>query len=305
MPRHLAALDADGGVSFYRLSLRWNGRYRLQPAALPMAQPHQPAPGIAVPCIAVIDRTLPYRRKLQQLPEAHKSRIAMLRTAPDEFPLAPADMFYALGTHGHDGYLYALPRQALDALQAHNLHPAIVLLADQGTDASGSLEAFESYLRHGESVNFLRSGFFLSSRRLLQSLLGALLALILLAGGGLMARPDFFSGILEWRVAPLREHGSALPKLYRVTEKMAYAQSEAARLHSLPEARLPGILARLFASVPPGHSLRAVELQNGVLKISGSGTEVREWLVAQGFPPDNITVENLGQQKIFRAERPL
>lgn len=307
MPRHLAVLDAGGGISTYRLRLRWNGRYQLQPPALPAAQPHQPVPSIVVPksCIVVIDRALPYRRKLQQLPEAEKSRLAMLRTAPDEFPLAPADMLYALGTHGHDGYLYALPRQALDALQQHNLRPAIVLVANQGADAVGSLETFESYLRHGESVNFLRTGFFLSRRRLMQILLGALFAVILLAGGGLIARPDFFAGILEWRVAALREQGSALPKLYRITEKMAYAQSEAARLYTTPEARLPGILAKLFATVPAGCSLSTVELQTGILKISGTGNDAREWLTAQGFPPDLITVENLGKQQRFRAERPL
>lgn len=300
MPRHLAVLDADGGVTAYRLRLRLNGRYQLHPAVLPAAQPHQP-----VPCIVVIDRTLPYRRKLQQLPEANKSRLAMLRTAPDEFPLAPADMLYALGAHGHDGYLYALPRQTLDVLQQHNLRPAIALVANQGAEADGSLETFENYLRSGESANLLRTGFFLSRRRLLQIQLGALLAVILLACGGFIARPDFFTGILEWQVATLREQGSALPKLYRITEKMAYAQGEAARLYATPEARLPGILAKLFATVPDGCSLRTVELQNGILKIAGTGNEAREWLTAQGFPPDRITDENLGQQKRFRAERPL
>lgn len=308
MPRYLAALDAAGGVTAYRLRLRWNGRYRLQPAALPAAAgpatPPRPRRA-ATPCIAVADRTLPYRRKLQQLPEAKKSRLAMLRTAPDEFPLAPAGMLYALGIHGHDGYLYALPRQTLDALQQHNLRPVIALVANQGTDAAGSLETFESYLRCGESVNLLRAGFFLSRRRLLQILLGVFLMLTLLAGGWLLAKPNFFANILEWRIAALREQGGTLPKLYRITEKMAYAQGEAARLHALPEARLPGILAKLFATVPSGHSLRTVELHDGILKITGNGGEVRDWLTAQGFPPDRITVENLGQQKRFRAERPL
>jgi hypothetical protein len=299
MPRNLAVLDAEGGVTAYRLRLRWNGRYQLQLAALLIA-PHQP-----VPSIVVIDRTLPYRRKLQQLPEAQKSRLAMLRTAPDEFPLAPADMLYALGANGHDGYLYALPRQYLDPLQQHSLHPAIVLVANQGTDAGGSLEALESYLRNGASVDFLRTGFFLSRRRLLQILLGSFLAVTLLAGSWLIAHPDLFAGILEWRVAALREQGSTLPKLYRITEKMAYAQSEAARLYATPEARLPGILAKLFATVPAGCSLRTVELKDGILKIAGTGNEASEWLTAQGFPPDRITVENLGQQKRFRAERPL
>lgn len=310
MPRYLAVMDAAGGVTdYYRLRLRWNGRYRLQPAPLPAVQPASgeatPAPPRIEPCIVVIERTLPYRRKLQQLPQEKKSRLAMLRTAPDEFPLAPADMLYALGIHGHEGYLYALPRQALDVLQQHNLHPVIALVANRATDAAEGLETLEGYLRNGDTVNFLRTGFFLSRRRLLQIQLGALLAAILLAGGWLTVRPDLFTGLIERRIATLREQGSALPKLYRITEKMAYAQGEAAHLYASPEAHLPGILTKLFATVPPGHSLSTVEFQNGILKIAGNGDEVREWLVAQGFPADRIIVENLGQQKHFRAERPL
>lgn len=299
MPRHLAVLDAAGGVTVYRLHLRWNGRYQLQLATPPpSAQPAQP-------CIAVIDRTLPYRRKLQQFPQAVKSRLALLRAAPDEFPLASADMLYALGIHGNDGYQYAVSRQAFDVLQQCNLRPVIALVANRATDAADSLETFESYLRLGESVNFLRGGFFLSRRRLLQALLGIFLMLILLAGGWLLAKPDLFASFFEWKVAALREQGGTLPKLYRITEKMAYTQGEAARLHASPEARLPGILAKLFATVPSGHSLRTVELQDGILKITGTGGEVREWLLAQGFPPERIIVESIDQQKRFRAERPL
>ena len=309
MPRHLAVMDAAGGITAYRLRLRWNGRYRLQPVPLPAAQPASgqatPAQQRMEPCIVVTDRTLPYRRKLQQLPQEKKSRLAMLRTAPDEFPLASADMLYALGIHGHDGYLYALPRQTLDVLQQHKLRPVIALVAGEGTDIAGSTETFESYLRHGESANLLRTGYFLSRRRLLQTLLGVFLALILLTGGCLTVRPDLFTGLIERRIAALRAQGSALPKLYRITEKMAYAQSEAAHLHASPEARLPGILAKLFATVPDGHSLRTVELQNGTLKITGNGDDARAWLIAQGFPADRISIENLGQQKRFRAERPL
>ena len=299
MPRALVFVDAAGGVTGYRVRLRWNGRYRLQPAALPpLERAHQP-------CIAVIDRALPFRRKLQQMPASGKSRLAMLRTAPDEFPLNRDTLLYALGTSGSEGYLYALPRQALDTLKQRGLNPVIALVAGEGAGAEGSLDAFENYLRHGVSADLLRSGRILSRRGLLQIQLGALLALTLFAGGWLTARPDTFAGVIERRVVVLREQGSALPTLYRTTEKMAYAQGEAARIHTLPEAHLPAILAGLFATVPPGHSLRSIELLGGNLKIAGNGGEVQEWLAAQGFPPDRITVENLGQQKRFRAERPL
>lgn len=295
MPRWLVALAADGGVTAYRIAMRWNGRYSLQPATPPVGQS----------CVVVVAHELPFRRKLQRFPATSKARLAMLRSAADEFPLAPEDMRYGLGIQGSDGYLYALPRETLDVLGERKLRPVTILVSGARLDAAGCLEAFENYLSHGPSVDLLQGPPRLSRRRLLQALLGSALVACLLAGIGLATHPDALASLQEWRAAPLREKGSALPKLYRITEKMAYAQAEAARLYATPEARLPGILAQLFATVPAGHSLSSIELKNGTLKISGSGIEVQKWLTAQGFPAERIIIEEAGSYRRFRAERAL
>lgn len=295
MPRWLVALAADGGITGYRINMRWNGRYLLQPAKPPEGQP----------CVVVVAHELPFRRKLQRFPATRKARLAMLRTAPDEFPLPPEDMRYGLGMQGSDGYLYALPRTTLEILGERKLRPVTVLVSGARLDAAGCLEAFENYLTYGQSVDLLQGRQRLSRRSLLQAALGASLLAGLLAGIGFATHPEAFTNLQEWRAAPLREKGSALPRLYRSTEKMAYAQAEAARLYATPEARLPGILAQLFATVPAGHSLRSIELKNGTLKISGTGTEVQNWLIAQGFPAERIIIEEAGSYQRFRAERTL
>ena len=294
-PAWLVAAGAGGTLQSFRLKLRWNGAYRLASAALPAGRP----------CIVVVDRALPFRRKLQRLPESGKARQALLRTAPGEFPMAPEQMRYALGIHGDEGYLYALQSGEVDGLRERGLRPAIVLVAGGELDAPGALATFENYQRYGETMDLLRERRFLSRRRLLQLQLAAALLAGLLAVGAALAAPDLIAGILEQRASALREQGGALPRLVRVTEKMAYAQAEAARLYASPEARLPGLLARLFADPPAGHSIRTIEMKEGVLKITGNGVRVEEWLVGLGFPADRIVVESLGSFQRFRAERPL
>lgn len=296
IPQWLVAAGADGTLHAFRLRLRWNGVYRLVPASAPAGQP----------CIVVVDQTLPYRRKLQRLPESDTSRAALLATAHEEFPMPASEMLYGLGVRGVDGYLYALPAMALEAMRDQRLRPAIVLVASGELDGQGCLATFEDYQRYGEAMDLLRGGGrFISRRRLLQFQLGAALAGGLLATGAVLAAPGLLAGLLERRVSALREQGGALPRLYHTTEKMAYAQTEAARLYASPEAHLSGILSRLFDTVAPGHSIRTVELKDGVLRITGTGVAVRDWLVDNGFPPARISVESVGSYQRFRAERAL
>lgn len=295
LPKHLVTLDTDGQIGSYRLGLRWDGLHTLKPVDNADGQP----------CIVVMSHDLPYRRKLQRMPDTLRSRLALLKTAPDEFPFAAGEMRYGLGMLGKEPYLYALPDARLDALRQRKLLPAVVLVAANPQYPADCLDAVEQYLQRGVTADLLRSRSFISRRRLWQTLLGAGLGFALTGSLVFMALPDLFTGVVEHRVEPLRERGGVLPKLYLTTEKMAEAQRQAAQLFASPEARLPAVLARLIGSIPPGHSLRSIELRNGVLKIYGNGSGMREWLVSQGFPADRITIEDGGSFKRFRAERPL
>jgi len=295
VPQWLVALGADGSLQPFRLKMRWNGSFRLAPR---MPQGWQS-------CIVVVDYAIPFRRKLQRLPDSGKSRTALLAAAPEEFPMPSAEMLYGLGIRGADSYLYALPAGALDAVRERNLRPAIVLVAAAELDELGCLTTFENYQRYGETLDLLRGARFLSRRRVLQIQLGAALVGGLLATGAVLAAPGFLAGILEQRLSTLREQGGALPRLYHTTEKMAYAQAQAAKLYASPEARIAGILSRLFDTVAPGHSIRTVEVKDGVLRITGTGVAARDWLVENGFPPGRISVENMGTYQRFRAERAL
>ena len=297
MPRWLASLSAQGGIAGYRLRLRWNGRHVLEPAAVPAGEP----------CIVVVDSALPFRRRLQRFPETAKARLAMLRAAPEEFPLPAEEVLYGLGMRGEDAYLYALPRRVREELAGRGLRPAVILVAEFAADAdpAACLAAFESFLRRGAALDLLRAGRYLSRRTLLRLELGAALGAAVLAGALLLAWPELAAGVLEWRAAALRERGGALPKIYRVTVQMADAQAEAAKLYASPEARLPGMLAALFNSVPPGRSLRSIEVKNGTLRITGTGGGVKDWLVSIGFPAGRIVEGQAGSVPQFSAERPL
>lgn len=304
MPRWLVSLPAAGepagAFAGYRLRLRWNGRHELRPATVPKGEP----------CIVVVDSALPLRRRLQRFPATPKARLALLRTAPEEFPLPAEELLYGLGMRGADAYLYALPRRVHADLAAQGLRPAVLLVAPSApgqavTDPAACLAAFESFLRSGAALDLLRERRYLSRRTLLRAQLGAALGVAVLAGAVLLLRPDLPAGILEWRAAALREKASALPKMYRVTEDMAAAQAAAAELHASREARLPAILAALFNGMPPQSSLRSIELKDGVLRITGTGGGVQSWLTSIGFPAERIVEQQAGGLRQFSAERPL
>jgi len=292
LPKHLVALGIDGPIAGYRLSLRWDGRHTLKPAGYAEGQS----------CIVVVGHELPYRRKLQRMPDSPRARLALLKAAPDEFPFAAGEMHYGLGLLGKEPYLCALPDAGLEALRRRKLHPAIVLVAANPQHPADCLDAVEQYLQQGITADLLHSRNYLSRRRIWQMLLDAGLGLALAGSLTLMALPDLFAGAVERQIEPLRERGSVLPALYRTTEKMAEAQRQASQLFASPEARFSAVLAQLMESIPPGHSLRSIELKNGVLKIYGNGSGMREWLLSQGFPADRITLEDGGSYKRFRAE---
>lgn len=295
MPRWLVALDEAANISTYRLQLRWNGNYRLRPDTPPQE----------AQCIAVIDHSHPYRRKLQRLPDDEGARRAMLLSAPDEFPIPAGEVCYALGVRGSEGHLFALPRTVLDTLAQRGLQPVIALIAEQRTGPEGCLATLEAYLKQGRSADLLRGKFMLSRRRLLQAQLCLSLLLMFAATAWIALQPDIFLRPLEQRVEKLRSKGSSLPRLYRASEKMANTQHQVAQFYAAPEARFPALLANLIATLPPGCSLRSIELQNGILKISGTGAHARDWLLAQGFSAESIGEEPLGERTLFRAERPL
>ena len=293
-PCWLVTLSANGSTTEYRLQMNLAGQYQLLPDKIPAGQA----------CVVVVDHALPYRRRLQRFPDTNRSRLAMLNTAPDEFPLTPADMLYSLGLAGNDGYLYALPRLQIEVLTERELKPAVVLVSGSSVNIRPCLDAIESYFRLGATADLYQSARLLSPRALLKLKLTATIA-TLIAGCLFLSSSVGLDSVLEWRHKALVAQGGTLPERYAATEKMAYAQRQASILYAKREARLPAILASLFNTVPPGHSLRNIELKGGILKISGTGIEVKEWLKGQGFPPESITVENMGTFQRFHAERAL
>lgn len=292
-PAWVVTCDRDNQLRGYRLRLRWDGKFELKPAALPSKKS----------CMLLIEQAIPYRRKLQQFPAESTARMALLRTAPDEFPVPPADMLFGMGLHGSEGYVYALPRHHIDNLRERGISPAVVLIADQLDSTQGCLATIEGYFRYGAALDLLQSKRLFSRRALRHIQLGSALALMLLLSATLLLKPDLLSNFLEWRAAALREQGGALPKLNKVTAKMAYAQNEAARLYASKDAEFASHLGKLFATLPSGCSLRSIEYKNATLKIGGRGGAGKTWLIEQGFPAEGISMEDMGAYQRFKAER--
>ncbi|HEY6897935.1 MAG TPA: hypothetical protein VI279_11785 [Rhodocyclaceae bacterium] len=291
-PVWLVAEGRDGSRSTWRINHHWDGRRTLTPCEAPAKQP----------CYLVLDGDLPFRRKLQRFPADRRARQALLRTAPDEFPLPQAEVDYALGVRQGDGYLYALPRTERTRWQQAGLNPAVVLVASEPLGEDACLAALESFERLGAVVAFGSAPRFVQRNVLRNGVLGfgALLGLALCVW--LVAAPRLFDDIMEWQLRSLRREAGDLPRLYQAAEDMAATEKALASLRASPEAKAPHVLAKLMATIPPGVAIRRIEIAGGVLRVAGSGTEVQPWLLDAGFPASGINIEQIGSFSRFRAE---
>lgn len=295
-PEWLLAVDRDGQRRAYRVRNRWDGRRSLVAATIPAGKP----------CYLVLHPDSPYRRKLLRLPTDEKGRQALLRTAPDEFPLPPDMLDFGLGLRDGEAYMYALPREKRLQLHEEGINPAIVLIAGGALTEDHCLRAVEQYERHGRSLAIGSSRTRYVSRRLLgQAVLGAGLCLSMLLVAIVVAAPGIFADLIAWRTDQLRREAGELPAVLEASEAMLATQADAAKLLSSPEAGLPPILAQLFASVPPRHGIRRIEFDGKQLVVAGTGTDVQAWLGAAGFEASQISVESVGNYQRFRAIRKL
>jgi hypothetical protein len=295
MPQWLVAVDRDGKQSAWRIRRRWDGRPRLEPRQLPAGKG----------CIVALDPDLPYRRKLQRFPATARARRALLRAAPDEFPLPAEAVRYALGTRGGDGYLLALPEQELTRLREAGLNAAAIVTAGEGLDEAGCLAALATIEKQGETASFARGKRLLPRSWLRPVVLAVSLLLLAGAAAQLLLGPDLLGNAIAWRNEQMRREAGDLPRLYATTETMAASHAAAAKLRALPEARAAAVLGQILATVPPGHGIRRIEIANGTLRLAGSGADVQDWLTAAGFPANGIVVEKIGSLQTWRAELPL
>jgi len=300
-PVWVVAIDADRSYCTFRIRHNiWTGKRILVNAELPVAKGDRHV----VSAIAVVDAALPYRRKLQRFPDTSGARHALVRAAVDEFPFPPEDLDFGLGIRAGDGYLYALPRAVLAELEPKGMRIEAVLVADGSTrSASVCMDALDNFERLGPALSLGASPRFIPRHYLLNLALGGALLASLATALLLALQPPWMSGLIEGRVDRLREQVGELPRIYAATESMARARDAAAQFATDPAAKLPGELARLFATVPPGHAIRRAEFSNGVLRIAGSGAEPTTWLTDAGFPPGEIVIEQVAGFSTWRAEK--
>jgi len=295
VPEWLVAVGRDGIRAHFRICQHWDGRITLVPESVPPGKP----------CIAVVDFSLPFRRRLQRLPATSRARQALLKAAADEFPLATESVRYALGERDGEGYLYAMTEEDLAHLSHAGLEPAVVLVAAGEANQAGCETALETFETQGEAVSFVRGPRLLNRRWLRNGILVACLLGIAAGVAQLLLGPDLLGDAVAWRVQKLRREAGDLPRLYGATETMIASREAAAKLFAMRESNAPAVLGKLLATVPPGHSVRRIEISQSTLRVAGSGADVQVWLAEAGFPAEGIIIEKTGSFQAWRAERPL
>jgi hypothetical protein len=329
--RWLIEQGADGTRTHWRIDGDAFGRLVLQP----ISTADLPLTGAV---IVVLDITShPWRRRLQRPPTTSSVARALVASASDEFPFPPEAMRYAIGFEGDEAWLCAadkaevaglaqqpeLPEAALSGLSDTPLNNApqteaspqaeplpgrqqamtlqAVLLAAPGT--AGALAGLRHYQRYGAATDFLGLTQWLIYRHWLKLAgralaLFASLALLL----GLLVSDRLPSWLLAQEVEQLESESADTRLRHQNVLRMQSAQRALAEVHGSPEAHLPEVLERAFATIPAGHQLSRVDYRNGTLTLGGTGAQGREWLLGLGVPEASIHTESVGNYHHFRAE---
>jgi hypothetical protein len=292
-PRWLVSVDARMVEVTYRIHLSWTGRRSLLAATMPAGEPFY----------LVLHPSLPFRRKLQCFPANAKARKVLLRTAPDEFPLAEGTVSFCLGLREDEGYVYALPSEINEQLQRLGRQPDFVLVGCSDTlDEADCLATLAAYERFGSSLAFGDRLPPVHRHWLLDVPLAASAAVALALTVWLTSGADPLAEILGGEEERLRRETATVAGQYAAAESMLTTRNQLSRLYESPGAHLPAKLARLWRDVPAGQAIRRIEYKEGHLTVTGSGIEVGKWLESAGFAPERITTETVGKLNRFRAE---
>lgn len=292
--RWLVEVGAEGARTAWQIAGTALGRLGL----VPLPEAVAPRGGI----IVVLDITAhPWRRRLQRVPANPAVAGALISSAADEFPFPSERMRYAVGLDGSQAWLCALETEQIAGIAGPGQRLQAILIGQPGP--VGALSALSLHGRCGAASDFLGVSQWLIHRNWLKA---AGRAAAVLGGSALvialLVDDEVPSRLLARQVAALEQQTGDLRQKHQTGQRMQTALQTIAELHASPEARLPEILERVFASIPPGHALARIEYRNGTLVLGGTGPDARRWLLAAGVPDAAIYTESVGNYSHFRAE---
>lgn len=292
-PRWLVTVDAQKTLHTYRLRTHLDGGNSLRVENIPSGER----------CWVVLDPNLPFRRKLQTFPQQSRAREILLRTAPDEFPLARESVLYSLGLRDGEGYLYAIDISLLDTLRERGIVPDITLVGDQPLlDEQTCLRAVACYEKLGAPLAFGHRRRPLPQRWLINMALASAAGLLLTVAALLATGHHPLASLLDDKLVQARAETAELSSQYLAANRMLDTHQELTAFGATPEARLPQMLEQLWGTMPDAHSIRRIEYKDGQLTLLGSGADAARWLESAGFAPEKIKIEMAGKLSRFKAE---
>lgn len=294
-PRTVAGLDAAGGLHWYRVKRRWDGRLDAVPA---------PGPGKR-PLVVMTGIGLPFRRRVVLRANDAAARQALRRAAGEYFPASLTDATHA--THDLDGetLVLALPADTLETLRQQTGDPDALLVCRDPATATEVTATLRAWHATGSGVDLARS----PKRPMAWSwiTLGAsTLLLCLIAAAGQLAWTAWHPGpdTLARRLAALENENRDTLRQLDTVQRMGAATA------ALGEAGGPGVealrtLDGMLRTQPATVTLGGIRLQGGVLKLTGQGAGAKPWLLNAGFAEGDIQITEAGDKRLFSAERPL
>lgn len=291
--RNVVAIDGHLQCRPYRLHYRWDGGVRLVALDEPAGAPY----------LAVVDASLPYWRLIGSEPTQRRTRETLLMAAPESFPFPQESTRYAIGEGESGACFYALPESELQRLPVSDTDMDTLLVAKNAADPDSVVAAIEHWFAHGRSADLGPRPW--TPRSVFTAVLGLGLLAALCALAALILDSSFVERGLREQLLSSEKDTRRLSQQYQAIRKMADTNMQLLELRKQSGSGISTLLAKLWATLPPGHSIRKIEFKDNILHMEGNGGNAKPWLLQQGFAENKIVLVDLPTIKQFSADMAL
>lgn len=294
--RSVVFIDAERNSRHFRLRRGMDGASSLEPRRARGAGPH----------LCVLAQSLVYRRRVQSRPLARRGLESLLRAAGEYFPAGLKPASFCLLEDADGISVCALAQAQVKEFEAEFGPVQALLVGPDAPSERDLLGAIERRHRLGAAADLASRPVRIApaARVAFAAACTTMVAIVAAMTWFLSAQ---YPGIarLSREVAAAEATTGDAARQYESILKMIAARRAIEDFGQGSGVRALDLATAILRSVPAGHSIRSVELKNGELSISGTGSSATEWLAVHGVPAEAISTYRLQQADRFTAKFPL
>jgi len=284
--RQVVFVDEQKQCHFFKMSFRWDGRFKLEPIPLLVDE---------APFILLLDSQLPFRR---QLSLSNKMSREMLEASGEGlFPVDEETLLFAMGEKADNSYLFAISQSDMDELVSIVAKPDAILVSDAGEAME---KAILNWHDKGALYEFNGAYKWLTPVKFLSSLLSVVVI-------GMTVWAFFqWDGYLQQNtrqeaklVAEVKQNVAPLLIKKRAIAHMRVLVEAKSKLVNLAGDSQLSLVLPLLVDMPEDSYVTEIKLIEGRIEVSGWGHGIESWLEGHQINKDNYEINAFPKKEMF------